>query len=134
MALRSKLGATAIRGRRYIMKSVLYVLKQFAVTALVTTTFLAGVQSAHAQSAMPYGLWRGQNSGDFMQISFDQSCSASGLINVAGRCEWLPTSTGGVLNMYYPMPLRPGRIGWSVTWLDRNTLLINGVERFVRVG
>ena len=56
------------------------------------------------------------------------------MVKVAGRCEWLSTSTGGVLNLYYPMPLQPGRISWSVRWLDRNTILLNGVERFRRRG
>jgi hypothetical protein len=81
---------------------------------------------------MPYGLWRGENSGDYLLISQDGSCQASGAVNVAGRCEWLASSRGGVLNMYYPMPLRPGRIGWSVIWINRNTIVLNGVERYYR--
>ena len=100
---------------------------------LVATTLLAGT-SAQAQSPMPFGLWQGQNSGDYILIRNDRTCSASGMVNVAGSCEWLPTSAGGVLNMYYPMPLQPGRIGWSIIWINRNTLRINGVELFVRRG
>jgi hypothetical protein len=102
-----------------------------ALTLLAIPNFSSG---AHAQSPMPYGLWQGQNSGDYMLIRRDGNCSASGTVNVAGRCEWLPTSAGGVLNMYYPMPLQPGRIGWSVIWVNRNLLRINGVELFVRKG
>ena len=107
-------------------------LRTSVLAAALAAPIAAAPQSTQAQSAMPIGLWRGQNSGDLIQIG-PGGCSARGTVNVAGTCEWLPTSTGGVLNLYYPMPLAPGRVGWSVTWLDGNTLLINGVERFVRV-
>jgi hypothetical protein len=103
------------------------VLRTSVLAAAVAAPIAAAPQSAQAQSPMPIGLWQGQNSRDLIQINGDGSCSARGTVNVAGTCEWLPTSTGGVLNMYYPMPLQPGRTGWSVTWLDRNTLLINAV-------
>jgi hypothetical protein len=114
--------------------SVARALRTSALAALVIAPTLTASHAALAQSPMPIGLWQGERSRDYLQINGDRSCSASGTVNVAGRCEWLPTSTGGILNMYYPMPLQPGRIGWSVQWLDRNTLLLNGVERFVRRG
>jgi hypothetical protein len=109
-------------------------LRTVSVLALLAAPDLLVTSSAQAQSPMPYGLWRGQNSGDYILIRRDGNCSASGMVNVAGRCEWLSTSAGGVLNMYYPMPLQPGRIGWSVIWVNRNLLRINGVELFVRKG
>jgi hypothetical protein len=108
------------------------VLRTVAALALLAAPSLLASSTAQAQSPMPYGLWQGQNSGDYILINLDRTCSASGIVNVAGRCVWLSTSVGGVLNMYYPMPLRPGRIGWSVIWINRNLLRINGVELFVR--
>jgi hypothetical protein len=112
--------------------SLARVLKLAALMGSLAASFVATLQSAQAQAPAPFGLWQGQRSGDYILINNDGSCSASGTVNVAGRCEWLATSVGGVLNMYYPMPLQPGRVGWSVTWIDRNTLMLNGVERFVR--
>ena len=113
-------------------KSFKRALRTIAVLFLLAAPNLLVSSTVRAQSPMPYGLWQGQNSGDYILINLDGSCSASGIVNVAGRCRWLPTSVGGVLNMYYPMPLRPGRIGWSVIWINRNLLRINGVELFVR--
>ena len=117
-----------------VCTSFKHALRTFASLVVVGAATLLAASSAQAQSPMPFGLWQGQNSGDYILIKTDRTCSASGMVNVAGRCEWLSTSAGGVLNMYYPMPLRPGRIGWSVIWINRNTLRINGVELFVRRG
>jgi hypothetical protein len=110
------------------------VLKALVALAVVGAPTLFAATNAQAQSPAPIGLWQGQNSGDYIRINTNGSCSATGTVNVAGRCEWLPTSAGGVLNMYYPMPLAPGRIGWSVIWINRNTIRLNGVELFVRRG
>ena len=104
------------------------------VMLAATLGLIASAGAAFAQAPAPIGLWQGANTGDYIQVLGNGNCSASGMVNVAGRCEWLPTSTGGVLNLYYPMPLQPGRIGWSITWIDRNTILVNGVERFYRRG
>lgn len=111
-----------------------HVLRTLAALAVVAAPNLFATSSAHAQSPAPFGLWQGQNSGDYIRINTNGSCSATGTVNVAGRCEWLSTSAGGVLNMYYPMPLAPGRIGWSVIWVNRNTIRLNGVELFIRRG
>jgi hypothetical protein len=105
-------------------------LRLAAVMTLLATAVLP--EAAQAQSPPPFGLWQGANSGDFLLIQTNGSCSASGTVNVAGRCQWIPSARGGILNMFYPMPLAPGRIGWSIIWLDRNTLMVNGVERFLR--
>ena len=90
--------------------------------------------AASAQSAVPLGLWRGMNSGDALWIKPNTECSASGTVNVAGNCAWSATSTGGVLTMKYAWTIGPGYIYYSIRWLDRNTILVNNVERFVRVG
>src|SRR4051812_43069506 len=87
-----------------------------ALAAVVA--FLAAPPPARAQSSMPFGLWQGERSGDYIWIGRDFSCATRGLVNVAGTCEWLANRSGGVLNLYYPMPLQAGRIGWSVLRLD----------------
>jgi hypothetical protein len=122
-------------GEGYFMQSnsVMRALRTFAALAWLAVLVTAA-QSAQAQSPAPIGVWRGENSGDHIVVRADGSCSASGTVNVAGRCEWLPTSAGGILNLYYPMPLEPGRIGWSIIWINRNLIMVNGVERFHRRG
>ena len=92
------------------------------------------VASAQAQSRAPFGVWQGERSGGYLWINRDGSCSGGNLVNIAGRCEWLPNKekTGGMLHIFYSPVIPPGRVGWSVLWLNRNTLLINGVERFFR--
>lgn len=117
-----------------IWKSLARVLKLSARAIVIAAPLAVVSPSVLAQSPMPIGLWQGATSGDFIMIQANGSCSARGTVNVAGRCEWLPTSAGGVLNLYYLMPLQPGRIGWSIIWVDRNTLMVNGVERFHRRG
>jgi hypothetical protein len=96
---------------------------------------VAGAQSAHAQSREPFGLWQGERSGRYLAVNNDGSCSATVLANVVGQCEWRPNRdrTGGNLTMYYTVLLiQPGRIAWNLLWLNRNTLLVNGVERYFR--
>jgi hypothetical protein len=116
------------------MSRIALALRWAVVVALSAAPPALLPQAARAQSPAPVGLWQGANSGDFLMIQANGSCSARGTVNVAGRCEWLPSARGGILNMYYPMPLQPGRIGWSIIWIDRNTLMVNGVERFHRRG
>jgi hypothetical protein len=117
-----------------VCTSFKHALRALAALAVVGAANLFATSSAQAQSPPPFGLWQGQNSGDYLRINRNGSCAATGTVNVAGRCQWLPSSVGGVLNMYYPMPLAPGRIGWSVIWINRNTIRLNGVELFIRRG
>jgi hypothetical protein len=85
-------------------------------------------------SPPPIGLWQGQNSGDFILVEGNGACSASGSVNVAGTCTWSATSTGGVLTMTYQWTIAPAHIGWSIRWINRNVILVNNVEQFVRRG
>lgn len=96
---------------------------------------MAPLHGATAQgSPAPIGLWQGMNSGDYIMVQANGACSASGTVNVAGRCSWNATSTGGVLTMTYQWTIGPARIHWSVRWLGRDLLLINNVEQFARRG
>jgi hypothetical protein len=89
---------------------------------------------ALAQSAPPpVGTWQGENTGDILQVLGDGSCSASGMVNVAGTCGWSPTATGGVLTMTYAGLPELANLYYNVTWIDGNTILLNSVERFFRV-
>ena len=101
---------------------------------LLFAAALLGPQIAQAQSPAPVGLWQGLNSGDYINVQANGSCSASGSINVAGTCTWQSSAAGGILTMTYPWTLAPGHIYWNIIWIDRNTMMVNSVERFVRRG
>lgn len=89
-------------------------------------------QIAQAQSAAPIGVWQGLNSGDYLNIQADGHCSATGHVNVAGTCTWRSSYAGGILTMTYPWVLEPGHIYWNIIWINRGTIMVNSVERFVR--
>src|SRR6478672_10353234 len=101
------------------------------VRSLILGAALASLpQAAAAQgSPAPVGLWQGQNSGDHIWVKPNGECSASGTVNVSGSCTWNPTSAGGILTMTYQWVRGPGQIHWSVIWIDRNVIQVNGVER-----
>lgn len=105
-------------------------LSAFVLAAMFV--FMAMPLPVNAQSPMPYGLWRGERSSDHILVRSNGVCQANGSVNVVGRCEWIPSYRGGILNIVYRMPLAPGRVGWSVMWADQNTIVLNGVENFRR--
>jgi hypothetical protein len=117
--------------------TVVRILRTFAALACLVVLITAA-QPAQAQEAPPpIGVWWGENSGDYIVLNADGSCSftaVSGTVYVAGSCDWLPSSAGGILTLYYPMPLEPGRVSWSIIWIDQNLMMVNGVERFHLVG
>jgi hypothetical protein len=100
---------------------------------ILAICFAATSQSAHAQSRAPFGVWQGERAGAYLVIYRDGSCSATA-VRIVAQCEWRPNPdrSGGMLTMYYTFLIQPGRIGWSLLWLNRNTLLVNGVERYFR--
>jgi hypothetical protein len=112
------------------MRSLLPRALRFCVLAVC---FAAISQAAHAQSRAPFGVWQGERAGAYLAIHRDGRCFAT-VVSVVARCEWRPNPdrSGGILTMYDTFLLQPGRIGWSLLWLNRNTLLVNGVERYVR--
>jgi hypothetical protein len=103
----------------------------FAAAALIAPQLVAP-QLAHAQSPAPIGTWQGLNSGDYLSISSNGSCYARGTVNVAGTCTWQASSAGGILTMTYPWTIAPGHIYWNIIWVNKTTILVNSVERFVR--
>jgi hypothetical protein len=102
---------------------------------LVAAAFLFAMPAAHAQGPMPYGLWRGENSGDHILVRSNRSCQVNSRVSysVAGPCQWTPSYPGGNLTIFYPMPRDPGRVSWSIIWIDQNTLWVNNIERFRRL-
>ena len=117
--------------------TVVCILRTFAALACLVV-LLTAEQPAQAQEAPPpFGMWQGENSGDYLVLNEDWSCfftALNGTVNVGGWCDWMPSSVGGILTMYYPMPLEPGRVSWSIIWIDQNLLMVNGVERFFLIG
>jgi hypothetical protein len=97
---------------------------------------VVGSQSAQAQGREPFGVWQGERGATVLVINRDGSCSATAPVNAVGQCEWRPNPdrSGGMLTIYYTWIIQPSRVGWNLLWLNRNTLLVNGVERFVRRG
>jgi hypothetical protein len=108
-------------------------MKSLAPVAFAAAALFAP-QLAHAQSPAPIGVWQGLSSGDYLTIQSNGSCAARGTVNVAGTCTWKATSAGGILTMTYPWTIAPGHIYWNIIWINRTTILVNSVERFVRRG
>jgi hypothetical protein len=107
----------------------------FIAKLLLLGLLLAGSPAAQAQgSAAPIGLWQGLSSGDYIWVQANGACSASGSFNMSGSCTWSATSTGGVLTMTYQWTLGPATVAWSVQWLNRDVILVNQIEQFVRRG
>ncbi len=110
-------------------------LRRWLLLPLACVIALAFQHTAGAQgSAAPIGLWQGQNSGDYLWVQSNGTCSAQGTVNVSGTCTWNATATGGVLTMTYPWTIAPGHILWSIRWVNRNVIFVNNVEQFVRRG
>jgi hypothetical protein len=108
------------------MKSLFGLL--FAVAAMLVP------QIAQAQSPAPIGTWQGLSSGDYLIVQANGNCSATGTVNVSGTCTWQASYAGGILTMTYPWTIAPGHIYWNIIYVDRNTLMVNSVERFARRG
>lgn len=102
--------------------------------SLVFLAWATGAPFAQtAPSPAPVGVWQGTNSGDVIWLKPDMSCAATGSVNVHGECRWAATFTGGVLTMTYFWVIDYANLGWSIRWLDRDRILVNEVEVFVRM-
>jgi hypothetical protein len=109
-------------------------MKEPRMLALGLACALLFADAAHAQSAPPFGLWQGENGSGYLLLQDNGACSASGMINVSGSCNWSATSTGGVLTMTYFWVTDYAHLSWSIRWISRNLILVNEVERFDRRG
>jgi hypothetical protein len=86
--------------------------------------------AARAEAPAPLGRWVSTTSGAVFVIA-GNGCSFQGQVTVVGQCDWAPTSRGGILTLFYPLPLEPGKIYYSVVWVDQNTITVEG-EYFFR--
>lgn len=103
------------------MKRLLY-----ALLLLVPACMFAG--SALAQAAAPFGYWTTADNGEHLMLDQNANCSfyAVGGVQVAGNCTWDSTSRGGILSIWYSMPLGPAAVRYNVIWIDDNTISVFG--------
>ena len=99
-----------------------------AFVCVTIATMLLNSLPAQAQAPMPFGRWRTSPPGEEMLINKDGTCAMfyQGTVSAQGVCTWNPSSKGGILTLTYPMPLEPGKIYWSVVWINRTTITIQG--------
>ena len=105
---------------------------RFSHWCLLAAALVAFVQmsaSAFAAAPPPYGSWRSRTSTGELHLYRNGSCAYIGYTPVYGRCRWNASSNGGILTLFYPMPLEPGKIYFNIVWINRTTIAIFG-ERF----
>ncbi|CAN5218483.1 hypothetical protein BH10PSE7_BH10PSE7_04610 [soil metagenome] len=90
---------------------------------------LASASPAFSAAAPPFGHWRSRTSTAELYLYRNGACAFIGYNPVQGTCRWNPSSNGGILTLYYPMPLEPGKIYFNIVWINRTTITIFG-ERF----
>ena len=121
------------------MKSVR---RSFSLSALCVAfaCILLGVmsnQTARAQAApAPIGNWVNQNKSNGLVVEQNGTCGflVNGRAKWSGTCRWeTPSAKGGILDLQYPMPLAPGHIRWSVIYVNRTTITLDG-EAFYKQG
>jgi hypothetical protein len=91
----------------------------FACTLLGMMT----IQTACAQgAAAPTGCWANENG----------TCGFTnkGRVLYSGTCRWQASARGGILDLQYPMPLKPGHIRWSIVYLNQTTITVAGEKFF----
>ncbi|HHY49561.1 MAG TPA: hypothetical protein GYA10_07425 [Alphaproteobacteria bacterium] len=103
------------------MKHFLGLATLLAFSALSSTPALA-------QAAAPIGFWTTADDGERLMVQPNAQCSffAVGGVQVAGDCTWDSTSRGGILSIWYPMPLGPAAVRYNIVWIDDNTISVFG--------
>lgn len=92
---------------------------------------LGAVGAALAEAPPPVGRWVSGTSGAVLMVAANGACGFHGAVSVSGQCTWQPSSRGGILTLFYPMPLEPGRIYYSIVWVDPDRITVEG-ELFAR--
>ncbi len=94
-------------------------------------------QTASAQAApAPIGNWVNQNKTNGLVVEQSGTCGflVNGRPKWSGTCKWeTPSAKGGILDLQYPMPLAPGHIRWSVIYVNKTTITLDG-EAFYKQG
>jgi hypothetical protein len=105
----------------------------FSLSALCVAfaSMMLGVmsnQTARAQAApAPIGTWANKTEGLVVQQSGTCGFLVNGKVAYSGTCHWeTPSAKGGILDLQYPMPLAPGHIRWSVIYVNKTTITLDG--------
>lgn len=91
------------------------------------------VMSARAQgAAAPIGYWANAAKVNTLVVEQNGTCGFTnkGKVLYSGTCRWQPSARGGILDLQYPMPLRPGHIRWSIVYLNQTTITVAGEKFF----
>ncbi len=105
-------------------------LKRSTITAvgLCAATLMAAAQQAEAQAIpAPFGNWQSATSATRLVVT-QSGCAmyAYERVQVAGACSWNAGSVGGILTITYPMPLEPGRVQYTIVWVNKNAITVFG--------
>jgi hypothetical protein len=98
---------------------------------LAFASVMLGVMSnqiARAQAApAPIGNWANKTEGLVVEQSGTCGFLVNGKVAYSGTCKWeTPSAKGGILDLQYPMPLAPGHIRWSVIYVNKTTITLDG--------
>ena len=114
----------------------------FSLSALcmALACMLLGVMSSQTATAQaqpaPIGNWVNQNKTNGLVLEQNGTCGflVNGRPKWSGTCKWeTPSAKGGILDLQYPMPLAPGHIRWSVIYVNKTTITLDG-EAFYKQG
>jgi hypothetical protein len=91
--------------------------------------------SGFAAAPPPVGYWVTADGGEKLLVQGNAQCSfaATGAATWGGTCGWQPSSIGGILSVWYSTIGGPAAVRWSVIWVDRNTIKVDG-DVFYRRG
>ena len=104
--------------------------------SLVFACMVLGVMSnpsASAQgAAAPIGYWANAAKVNTLVVEQNGTCGFTnkGKVLYSGTCRWQASARGGILDLQYPMPLKPGHIRWSIVYLNQTTITVAGEKFF----
>jgi hypothetical protein len=107
------------------------VISRRRLSYVLAVLLAVGVAPASAQAPPPVGQWRSHTSTAQLLVYQNGACAYFGTRPVQGNCTWNPSSRGGILTLFYPMPLEPGKIYFNIVWVNPTTISVFG-ELFYR--
>lgn len=90
-------------------------------------------QTARAQgAAAPIGYWANAAKVNTLVVEQNGTCGFTnkGKVLYSGTCRWQASARGGILDLQYPMPLKPGHIRWSIVYINQTTITVAGEKFF----
>jgi hypothetical protein len=102
-------------------------IRAFSIAAIALAAAFAPI-AASAQAPPPYGHWATQGKIEELVVNQNATCGFfyRGRVKVSGRCTWMSTGRGGILDIIYPMPVQPGHVRYNVVWVNRTTITVWG--------